>query len=312
MQQTAQIVNFHGYATLVDHSKGWAPYFSMHVSRAIHQKKACNVVVTGEAGAGKSYMAIDICRVLEGITKTGNDRFKLKQVVYRYQNYMQLILKLRMGKAIMFDEPSYAISHRDWYKEANKVLTRTMESQRFKIHPVFIPVINKALLDKTIRSYLIQYQIHVLDRGRAIVYRISPGQHKENIYRITVCNLRYFMFDWLLCPKDSCLGCKKLTAEKDPCMIFRAQYERKKDSVQTIRYEQASDQAAQQESKLLTDDQLEILILKIRKLFTRPDGSIDIDLLRIAARRRLKIKIAHNRAYRLAKMLRFDYPELFD
>jgi len=224
---------------------------------------------------------------------------------------MSLTLKLPMAKPIVFDEPSYAMGKRDWYKELNKALVLTIESKRFKVHPLLIPIINQALLDKTIRSYLIQFQVHVTDRGKALVYRIIPSQHTDKIYRYAVCRLRYYMFDWKLCPKDSCLDCKKLTHPTNPCQIFRARYERKKASIQDQRYEQAMDQAEQRESSLLTDDQLEKLLRSHRARFTNEDGHIDVDLLRIVCQRILHVKIGHNKAYRVAKMLKFDYPNEF-
>ena len=35
---------------------------------------------------------------------------------------------MKMGKCIVFDEPSYALGKRDWYKEIQKVLVHTIES----------------------------------------------------------------------------------------------------------------------------------------------------------------------------------------
>ena len=79
-------------------------------------------MVTGEPGEGKSYQAIDLCRVLQGKTKSGKDRFKINQVVFTYKQYMKLIIRLRMGLPIVFDEPSYAMGKRDWYLDLNKAL----------------------------------------------------------------------------------------------------------------------------------------------------------------------------------------------
>lgn len=299
--------NFNGWQTLVNKDVGYAPYFSSEMRRRIHQKKATNIVVTGEPGEGKSYQAIDICRVIEGVTKGGKDRFKLNQVVFTYRQYMQLILTLKMGKPIIFDEPSYAMGKRDWYKDLNKALVQTIESQRFKVHPLFIPIINKALLDKTIRSYLIQFQVEMKDRGKATVYRIYPSQHTEKIYRYTFCHLEYDLFDNDKCKIDSCLDCPKLMS----CDLFRARYERKKASIQDQRYESAYDQASRKESSNLTDNQIEKMLYGVKEKFTNEDGKIDATLLRIVASEELGVKLGHNRAYRMKKSLEYHHQKDF-
>lgn len=307
MSAALTVRNFHGWETLVNAQVGYAPYFSSMIVNRVRRKKACNVVITGEPGEGKSYAAIDLMRILEGITSGGNERFKIGQVVFTYKDYMTLVIRLRMGKGIVFDEPSYAMGKRDWYKDLNKALVQTVESQRFKVHPLFIPIINKALLDKSIRNYLLQYQVHVIDRGRALVYRIKASQSSEKIYRYGMCNLEYEMLDTDRCTRDSCLDCKKIL----DCSLFRAQYERKKALIQESRYGQALDMAKVKESTLLTDEQIENQVLPLSDQFTNSEGKIDIDLLRIVASRQLSMKIGHNKAYRIAKMLRYDYPKRF-
>lgn len=307
IKATLKVMNFRGRETLVNKSAGVAPYFSNLIRRRVNTKRATNIVVTGEPGEGKSYMAIDIARFLEGLTRGGNDRFKLNQIVFKYGGYMRQLIGLKMGKFIVFDEPSYAMGKREWYKDLNRALVKTIESQRFKVHPLIIPIINKTLLDKTIRNYLIQFQIYLFDRGRARVYRIKPSQFEDKIYKYHLCNLEYEMLDQELCKRDTCLDCKDLMA----CQIFRARYEKKKANIQEDRYGQALDQAAQKESMLLTDEQLEKKVLPFADEYTDPDGKIDVDMLRIVSKRKVRIKIGHNKAYRIAKMLKYDYPNRF-
>ncbi|MCJ7761053.1 hypothetical protein MUP59_07950, partial [Candidatus Bathyarchaeota archaeon] len=248
-----KIRNFNGWQTLVSKELSIAPYFSSTLRYRVNHKLACNIVVSGEPGIGKSYMATDIARVIEGIiVGSGKERFTVDQIVFFYSAYMDLITKLKMGKAIVFDEPSYAMGKRDWYKDLNKVLVQTIESQRFLVHPLLIPIINQALLDKTIRSYLIQYMIHVTGRGHALVYRIKASQHQEKIYRYQICELIYRQFDRNICSKDSCLGCKVI----GKCQLMRAQYERKKKGIQIERYEQARTQASRKESLEFTEQQI--------------------------------------------------------
>lgn len=98
-------INYHGWKVYQDGSKGYAPYFLNEIMKRIHKKLATNIVVVGEAGIGKSYLAMDICRMIMGLDKKGEDRFKLNQVVFRHKQYMDLILNLPMGYPIVFDEP---------------------------------------------------------------------------------------------------------------------------------------------------------------------------------------------------------------
>lgn len=265
--------NVHGWAFREDKAKGYAPYFQKTLSYRVNKKLATNVVITGEAGIGKTYLGTDICRVRDR-------RFNIPQVVFMYSEYLDLTLHLRMGRPITFDEPSYAMGKRDWYKDLNKALVQTIESSRFKVHPLFIPIINKSLLDKTIRSYLVQFQIVMTDRGVGTVYRVLPSQFKDKVYLRFFCRLKYHMFDSHLCKVSSCLDCKKLH-EKDAndvyvCRIFRARYERKKESIQYVRYVTAKEKAETREMRELSFGQVyDILKEKVEDL-RGPDGMVSI------------------------------------
>lgn len=166
-------------------------------------EKATNIVVTGEAGEGKSYLAMDICRVISGFNKRGEERFSLDQVVFGYKGFMKLILDLPMGAPIMYDEPSYSLSKRTWFQELQRALVQTMESMRFKIHPVFFAIINKTLLDKTIRAHLLQFQVVVHGRGKAIVYRLHSSQFEDKVFHKYFCDLEWNMLDQDKCQRDT-------------------------------------------------------------------------------------------------------------
>ena len=284
------------------------PYFHNALSRRIHKKLATNVVLTGQAGIGKTYMAIDICRVLEGKTDSGKDRFSVDQIVFTYNEFMDLVLKLKAGKCIIFDEPSYAMGKREWYKDLNKALTQTIESFRFKLHPLFIPIINKSLLDKTIRDYLIQYQVNVYDRGKAIVYTLKPSQFLDKTYYETFCQLYIRMLDKTLCKESSCLGCDKIMT----CQVFRAQYERKKASVQESRYEQARDGAFQKEAQEITEDQMIKLIAPHLKEILNHRGRVDVNKLRKLLKDLHSIHISPYKAYNLKGVLETEYAKEID
>lgn len=312
--------NYNGWQTLVSRELDVRPIFQDIVRWRTNHKLATNVCVTGEPGIGKSYEGIDICRVFQGLYRNTRgeltDRFKLRQIVFTHSGYMDLILSLALGKPIVFDEPSYAMGKRDWFKDIQKVLVHTLESQRFLVHPLYIPIINMSLLDKTIRSYLIQFQIHVVGRGHGLVYRLKPSQASEKVYRIFICELYYHLFDSHLCNRDSCLGCKKLGDAEDPqpgdCQIFRARYERKKKATQFIRYEQAKDQALQKESQDLTERQIEeILMPDIEQLLNERSGKLDVSKMRVYLRKS-GIIISTWKAYQIKGNIEATHPELFE
>lgn len=298
-----QSLRFSKAKYLADEERGYFPYLQLILKTRIKKKKAVNVAITGEAGESKSYVGWTLARLLE-------PRFSVDQIVYFYSAYMDTIQNLPLGFPIELDEPSYVLSKRSWYKEVQKVLVQTMESQRFKVHPVFIPIININLLDKTVRQYLLQFQILVKDRGIADVYRLQASQFEDKLYRHWICEIRYPLLG--KCPyfeniRDSCLGCPKLKL----CPTFRAQYERKKASIQGQRYEQAERDARYLESKDLTTRQIEALLYTVASEFTDEDGKIDVDLMRIVATRKLHLHIGHNKAYTIKKALIYDYPEEF-
>lgn len=299
---------------LVNPTLGYYPYFSMELRARVKALKIINVTCTGEGGVSKSYTVADVCRVLSP------KHFGVDDIVFKYSEFMRAVMTSRMGVPIEFDEPSYAMSKKDWYKELTKALVKTIESFRFKGKPLFIPIINKALLEKDIRTYLLQYHMIMHDRGKGSVYRLYPSQFKDKVYSYEFCKLRYGLFDNNLCNKKSCLKgrgnnyCEKLDPKDKSkrCVIFRARYERKKLGTQEERYSLALEESELKEYSKLTLDEIQTkAILDFDKFYNIDKNIIDIDLLAIVLRREHKVKLGHNKLYRLAKQIKYDHPELF-
>jgi len=96
-------------------------------------------------------------------------------------------------------------------------------------------------------------------------------------------------------------------------MIFRARYERKKAKTQGERYKEALEEAEQKEASKLTLDEIEAKIINYFDIFYNVDkNDIDVDLLAMATKRKLGIRLGHNKVYRLKKQILFDHPELFE
>ena len=282
---------------------GKYPIFSLECNRRVKNKEACVICVVGEAGSSKSYTAIQIARNID-------KRFSIDQIIFTYSEYCKELARNKPGIPIVFDEPSYAMGKREWYKEINQALVKTIESQRFLVRPLIIPIININLLDKTLRDYLVIFQVHITARGKALVYRIRASQGEDKIYRYLMCRLEYPILDASQCPREreldkehknqsSCLECKDL---EDSCILLRGKYERKKMAVQLARYQQDQEQAKTKESKEFTDNQMLAMIQPYIKEAMDGDRVIATKL-RSLFYAKLGIKIGHNKAYALKSLL---------
>lgn len=297
-----KMVRYHGYWLPQSKSCAVGPYFFNEIRRRLNAKMATNIIFVGEPGIGKSYLACDIARVIEGRYKTESgewkDRFTIDQVVFDFSSFMELVLKLKSGKIIILDEPSFAVGHRDWHRKVNQILTKTIESFRFKIHPLFLPIANAALLDRTIREHLLQFMVVVKGRGEATVYRLIQSQFKDKTYHENFCDIKQGMLDADLCSRDSCLDCPEI----ENCTLFRSLYEKKKAMVQDKRYAESKEQAEKTESKKLSLLELEKIAKKLRDQWFI-NGRINIQRLRVALQDAHAIQISTARAYQLKAAL---------
>lgn len=306
--------NIAGKEFLYNRDLGIGPYFTHEIRKRVRKKKANNIVVVGEAGEGKSYTALQIARNIDPWFGSLSSKYVkydpeygLPQVVFTYKQYGDILLKLGMGKAIVFDEPSYAMGKREWYKQINQALVKTVESQRFLVKPLIIPIINQSLLDKTIRSYLIQFMVVMHDRGKGVIYRIQPSQFQDKVYKKFFCKFRYGLMDNDKCNKDSCLGCKK----KETCLLLRARYERKKRDIQLDRYAQDMEEVAMIEGSRLTLEQLAGLVIPLRDQFVDDDARINVIKMKLLLRTQYSIRIGKNKSYDLKGLLHLQHPEMF-
>ena len=296
--------NWHGWEFQVNSDARHWPYLQQELTTRVNKKQATNVIVTGEGGTGKTYIAGDICRVLEP------RRFTMDQVVFRYVDFMRSVIRTGQGVPIVFDEPSYAMGKREWFKELNQALVKTIESFRYLVHPLFIPIINKSLLDKTIRSYLLQFHIVLQDRGKGMVYRMSPSPFEDKVYKYFFCNVDYALFDNDKCAAPTCLGCRWLEHDKYQCETFRANYERKKAETQEERYDQNMEEAERKETSELTLDQIEYKLGPYLDHFMveNKEGVMEANLVKLKTimKRKLQISIGHNKSYDLKGLVDFD------
>lgn len=219
---------------------GIGQYFSNLIMSRIHKQKPCNCIFTGEPGISKSYDAIAFARFLQ-------PSFGINQVAMTYAEFMQCMIKLPEGAIIVLDEPEYVAGHREWYRDQNRALVSTMRSGRFKVHPCFLPLINKSLLDKVIREHLLQYMVVLEDRGEGTVYQLSPSHFTDQTYTKFTCRIKFEMLDVNKCEKPWCFSCKSFKDES--CQLLRAQYEHKRQDIQDKRYKEDLDKSQKEEGR---------------------------------------------------------------
>ena len=291
---------------VLDVDRAYFPHFTILMRNRVKAKKATNVVVSGEAGVGKSMICIQMALNISPKKKGGIPRFGIDNIVFTFKEFMEQVAKSGMGVPIVFDEPSYAMGKREWYKQVNQALVKTIESFRFKVRPLFIPIINISLLDKSVRSQLVQFHVVMHDRGRGSVYEISPSQFQDKTYWNYICELNYPLLNTAECPKTTCLGCKTLSK----CPLLRAQYERKKASIQETRYTQAIEDETMRESRSMTIDEIKGEAMQyIDKFFNEDKHDIDAELMRIVLKDKCGIIIGKNKALHLKKLIGYEHTQ---
>lgn len=95
------------------------------------------------------------------------------------------------------------------------------------------------------------------------------------------------------------------------CQLLRAQYERKKMSVQDTRYEEQREEAQRADSKRMTDEQIEEHAIQIlSECLNENKDKIDAIKLKYALNEHYNIVIGRHKAYNIRKLLMMHgYPE---
>jgi len=287
-------IKFHGHIVPYNSALGVTLKWFNHIQGRITKKLSTKIIVVGEAGISKTYTALAIAEFFD-------KRFGVNEVIFGHRDYMELTLKLRAGRWIVLDEPSYVLGKREWYNELNKILVQTIESDRYRVHPLLIPIISKDLLDKTLREHLIQFMIIMYDLGSGEIYRLSRDHFNDKVLYHHVCGLKILTPKRNLqaeCSKHTCLECSKLP---DCNKFIWPKYERKRNEIQMQRYKQGMEDIESKERKRLSfRDRIEMSKQNKDKLLD-DDGNYDVVKLMLLHR------VGGAYAYRLRKALQEDF-----
>ena len=183
---------------------------------------------------------------------------------------------------------------------------------------MILPIISVNLLDKTVRSYLLQYLVMLHDRGEGRVYALTAGRFgEEKTYYNKICDWNFDLYNEgctrIKEQKGSCLGCPKI----DECPVWCAQYERKKAKVQEYRYTEVLREAItaeniQKKKALTTEDIMQTLIENIGELSLTQKGFIDRVSVKILLEKHLDITASDRSIKEYTKRLMLqisDYAE---
>lgn len=303
--------NLSGYRAIINYSAGIYPYFITMVRSRMRDKLSNNILITGEAGSTKTWTGAFQCKLL-------NRRWNVNEdLVMNYEEYMTAIL--RKGKTyvpILFDEPQDALYNRDWQRDVNKALVKTWASQRFRLRPVIVAIINQSLIDVNIRKYLLNFHVIMIRKGEGYVYKLSASQTEDKLYREGICQIQYGIMDINKCTKDSCLRCNQLH-KKDPsgsysCTVWRAIYERKKEEEINKRDLKSIDEQKIKLAKKFSNREIVIGIKPdIEKMLIERGEQKVIDPTLVAAQTEevLGLQVGEHRSYRIRNLLEIEYPQ---
>jgi len=204
-------------------------------------------LVTGPAGEGKSWWSLAFAQLFDPKFRIvdvpapppGEDP---SQVCFDRAHILHLIgndSPLRRGQVVVIDEAQYAANIRRWYESVQVDLMESIESVRSRGLIILIVALHRSLLDKVLRNYVLNFQFHVEDWGRAVAYSIRMPRFEENPRYYRMGTLELPIPDGDLCPSNQCLRCNYLWGSNSPrrvgrnpqkrlCKTLRAIYERRK------------------------------------------------------------------------------------
>ena len=198
-------MKYHGRIVPYCGQLGITPRFFNELMERIHKVQPIRMAIVGEPGSSKTYTGISIAQVIDKL-------YKILQVIITAKGYMDLVQELKPKRAITLEEPTFHLAARTWWKDWQQIIVQTIESTRFQNNPLLIPVVNRNLLDKTVREYYINYVIHMFGRGVGRVYRTKHSQWEDRLKRTTAFNIYIYSpgIDLTECGRLTCLECPKL------------------------------------------------------------------------------------------------------
>jgi len=213
-------MNYHGFKIMVGPSR--SPFFLLEIDRAIRKQESCIIIWAGAPGAGKSYSAMRIAKMID------KDFDPDRQIVFTSAELLELLAPistpLHRGQVIMVDEAQFVMGSRNWYENVQRELMSNIQSVRSRGFIILIIALSIDVLDKIVREFILSHFCFQEDRGKFVAYRLWKPRFGGNQRSRRMGTIHVQLPDSYLCSYPTCLTCDW----RDVCVTDRARYERKK------------------------------------------------------------------------------------
>jgi len=262
-----RVTNFRGYALGIN--EGEKPWFFTEIAHRQKKQKPIVLMITATQGEGKTYCGIRLAEIFD--KKFDPD----KQIVMDRTNILKLVSGrggLKRNQVILIDESQWGASAREWGKKEQIKLMKFLAAARFKGYIIIIVALHRSMLDSIIRERIINFHIHMEERGHATVYQPKHARFDESRYPARVGKLLVQMPDYDVCEYPTCLTCP----ENETCMTIRARYERNKTHfVESEADKDSKTEMAEAAAEMSERDLAEMLIDDIQEIRVNRNGFYD-------------------------------------
>jgi hypothetical protein len=271
-----------GYSQIKELKKmeGW---FSHQILGRVHTKNNCLIIVEGETGSGKSMTALNLAQHFDRF-------FSPRRIAFTGQEFLELLKYVPHKGWVVWDEVGVSLSHREWRSELSIDVIKVIESFRYKLINVIFTVPSAKYIDRVARE-MCHYLLRMKARGQASVYRIKKSPFEGYIFTPFIGTVHTELPTKMLLDEFY-----KMHAEHQEEVYERA---RKQLEARTVRDSEKLERALTPKETVETLKEKALLILpQIVNINKDSDqGLLDISSLRD------KLRIPHNRAYRVRKVL---------